>query len=286
MHKIIGVISLCSLILSTQSGVVTPFAMQVDIYASKNPGIFCWKRSYGRGVGTIPTGCGSKQNDAGLCYTNCKDGYSGSGPLCLTKCKKGYKNHPLSCYKNLISWYWKSSYGRGVGTIPSDCGSKQNDAGLCYNKCKDGYYGVGPVCWKGCTTSAPVNCGAACASSQDTCASKILEQIVSVLEVAENVVEIVATAGGAAALKASAKVAMQAMFNAAKKAIAKGATKEAFIKLMRAVALKSGSFFAEAAAKKCYVRAASNSAFDWNDFAALDPTGIANVVIAFTNDVC
>lgn len=286
MQKIIGLISICSLILSTQSGAVKPFALQVDVYSSMNSGVFCWKKTYGRGVGTIPTGCGSKQNNSGLCYPYCKSNYSGNGPLCLESCKSGYANHPLSCYKNLFSWYFKGSYGRGVGTIPTDCGSKQNDAGLCYNNCSDGYYGVGPVCWKKCTAAAPFNCGAACASNQDTCASKILEQIVSVLQVAENVLEIVATAGGAAALKTSAKIAIKAMFDTAKKAIAKGATKEAFIKLMKKVAQKAGKSFSQAAAEKCYVKAASNSSFDWKDFSALDPTGIADVVIAFTNDVC
>ena len=45
---------------------------------------------------------------------------------------------------------WKDSYGRGVGTIPSDCGAKENQAGLCYDKCKAGYNAVGPVCWSGC----------------------------------------------------------------------------------------------------------------------------------------
>src|SRR3954465_3370104 len=45
---------------------------------------------------------------------------------------------------------WKDSYGRGVGTIPSDCGAKENQAGLCYDKCKAGFNAVGPVCWSGC----------------------------------------------------------------------------------------------------------------------------------------
>lgn len=46
-------------------------------------------------------------------------------------------------------YYWRDSYGRGVGTgVQANCGSDQYDAGLCYPKCKDGYNGVGPVCWK------------------------------------------------------------------------------------------------------------------------------------------
>jgi hypothetical protein len=42
------------------------------------------------------------------------------------------------------------SYDRGAGTVPSDCGGQQNDAGLCYPYCAGGYTGVGPVCWGSC----------------------------------------------------------------------------------------------------------------------------------------
>lgn len=42
----------------------------------------------------------------------------------------------------------KVAYGRGVGT-PLTCASDEvYDAGLCYPACRDGYSGVGPVCWK------------------------------------------------------------------------------------------------------------------------------------------
>ena len=45
---------------------------------------------------------------------------------------------------------WRESYGRGVGTIPpSSCTSgKVNDAGLCYEPCKDGYQGIAHKCWQ------------------------------------------------------------------------------------------------------------------------------------------
>ncbi len=42
----------------------------------------------------------------------------------------------------------KISYGRGVG-VPLVCASNEDlDAGLCYDRCQEGYDGVGPVCWK------------------------------------------------------------------------------------------------------------------------------------------
>lgn len=47
----------------------------------------------------------------------------------------------------------KDSYGRGVGK-PLICGAdEEQDGALCYPKCKDGYKGVGPVCWQQCPAS-------------------------------------------------------------------------------------------------------------------------------------
>jgi hypothetical protein len=43
---------------------------------------------------------------------------------------------------------WKKTSTRGVGTVPNCDSSKVKDAGLCYTPCKDGYKGVGPVCWQ------------------------------------------------------------------------------------------------------------------------------------------
>ena len=43
---------------------------------------------------------------------------------------------------------WKHAYGRGAGHVITTCreGEERNGA-LCYPLCKDGYHGVGPVCW-------------------------------------------------------------------------------------------------------------------------------------------
>ena len=57
---------------------------------------------------------------------------------------------------------WMDSYGRGAGTIPTQCtGGKDNQAGLCYDNCRSGYYGVGPVCWSNCPAGY-VDRGAIC----------------------------------------------------------------------------------------------------------------------------
>ena len=49
---------------------------------------------------------------------------------------------------------WKSTYGRGVGTIPDSClPHNQKNGALCYPECKTAtppFDGVGPVCWQEC----------------------------------------------------------------------------------------------------------------------------------------
>lgn len=49
---------------------------------------------------------------------------------------------------------WLKSYGRGWGKPISACPSSKEKSGLlCYPKCRDGYKGVGPVCWERCPKS-------------------------------------------------------------------------------------------------------------------------------------
>lgn len=131
------------------------------------------KHSYGRGVGTIPGSCPVGQDyDAGLCYPQCKSGYYGVGPVCWQGCPSGYADHGATCYKHLFSWFWKSSYGRGVGKIPGSCpGGQDYDAGLCYAQCKTGYSGVGPVCWEQCDADE-IDDGAFCRKTADTYAKQ------------------------------------------------------------------------------------------------------------------
>jgi len=81
----------------------------------------------------------------------------------FVSCQGG--NNSNSELENLINQdkaCWLRSYGRGVGKPISTCpaGTEQNGA-LCYPLCKDGYYGVGPVCWQSCPagfTDTGVDC--------------------------------------------------------------------------------------------------------------------------------
>ena len=46
---------------------------------------------------------------------------------------------------------WKKVAGRTAGEPLSSCPeNKEKDGALCYDYCKDGYSGVGPVCWQNC----------------------------------------------------------------------------------------------------------------------------------------
>ena len=52
----------------------------------KDIGVSCTKKSYGRGAG-VPMACPpGLQDDAALCYTECRSGYYGVGPVCWESC--------------------------------------------------------------------------------------------------------------------------------------------------------------------------------------------------------
>jgi len=62
---------------------------------------------------------------------------------------------------------WKASYGRGVGKPIHDCPdpSFPDKSGLlCYPRCKEGFKGVGPVCWETCPATF-TDTGAFCGRS-------------------------------------------------------------------------------------------------------------------------
>lgn len=129
-----------------------------------------------------------------LCYEKCAAGYSGVGPVCWENCQPGYTDDGVTCRKDShvipsdnsgCPWYDKCGlvsakgcskcpegykndgctcridvhvYGKKTRTRPSKvmiCPyDKEGQAGLCYTKCRKGYYGVGPVCWMTCPTES------------------------------------------------------------------------------------------------------------------------------------
>jgi len=101
---------------------------------------FCWKDTFGRGVGTIPTSCGSdEENIAGLCYKKCPSGYYRNGIDCYQSCKDGLTDDGLFCIRN--------DYGRGAGYISNgDCEHHHGHDNcekwglIWYPKCHEGYH--------------------------------------------------------------------------------------------------------------------------------------------------
>jgi hypothetical protein len=71
-------------------------------------------------------------------------------PAAPPSCPPGYHDDGATCRSGgeVIP---KSSYGRGAGTAPSDCGAgNENWGGLCYPACREGFRGVGTMCWEFC----------------------------------------------------------------------------------------------------------------------------------------
>ncbi|KAJ3387700.1 hypothetical protein HDU92_001829 [Lobulomyces angularis] len=121
----------------------------------------CWLDAYGRGVGRIPKTCSDPRypdKNAGLCYTNCKEGYKGV----LTGCWRGLFDH----------------YNRGIGHFPKCAAEQQNQVGLCYPHCAVGYAAIGPVCWgETCPEHLPKKCGRVCMADKTACTDMILDQV-------------------------------------------------------------------------------------------------------------
>src|SRR5689334_7600148 len=72
-------------------------------------GEYCWKTTYTRGVGTIPSDCSFDQQKQGLlCYPTCKAGYTGFVASCFQNCPEGFRDDGAACAK-------PAAYGRGAG---------------------------------------------------------------------------------------------------------------------------------------------------------------------------
>jgi hypothetical protein len=105
---------------------------------------YCWKASYGRGVGTVPDACAADRDRIGLlCYSKCGTNSKRVGFDCHSVCPSGMRDDGLFCRK--------SEYGRGAGYALWDEGKckKEHSQGcekngaLWYPKCASGYKNVG-----------------------------------------------------------------------------------------------------------------------------------------------
>ena len=163
------------------------FSMHQDYFEMENghPLHSCWKKAYSRGRGLIPKKCPPNQEHKGKkCFDMCDAGYYAEGDICWRRCPKGFtpsghnahlcfkpnkagpcpsgmKDLGISCMKNF--------YGRSVGQVPPKCPfGLEYDAGLCYNSCKQGTFGIGPVCTGTCPPGTS-SCGMLCLRGGVSC---------------------------------------------------------------------------------------------------------------------
>ena len=191
-----------------------------------------------------------------VCWSGCPSGYTDMGAVCHinmpltksptwvcthwfpkwmggacrwkdTRCPAEYTNVGLFCaltarptpagFSGTYLDPMKNTHARGAGTIPTGCGSKENDAGLCYDKCPSGMTGVGPVCWSH-PPAGWVNCGMGNARDSAACASVIVDQVSSVGQIALTVATAGAGSEAAAGAKAGEKAALEGASEAEKAA--------------------------------------------------------------------
>jgi len=88
--------------------VLTQLSLELHVEAAHDiDQTFCWKDSYGRGVGVIPGECGTKEKIMLLCYDPCPKGYTRVGLDCQQDCPADFRNDGLFCRH--------AEYGRGAG---------------------------------------------------------------------------------------------------------------------------------------------------------------------------
>lgn len=414
--------------------IITDFAAGQAKQAALGDGpSFCWKDSYGRGVGTIPRNCepGFSEDTAGLCWPKAKPGYVCDFFVCRqATCPEGFRDDGLTCFKpepykrdeypvnfeeaakatgDGLAWFLtfgtykasgdtgldgafrrckeahgencvsangdtivyetckagyeqapvitnlctpscpapmtdggifcaKHTYTRDASLMSCDAGAV-NDAGLCYQGCKSGFAGVGPVCWNGCPAKLPYNCGAGCSADKATCDGLLADQVLSPVLAVGSVVLAVVTGGGSTGATAGAKAGGAAAKTAAT-AAAKMAAKEAAKAGLKAAVKKALTTVVKKAAQELAIDAAIGGALStvvWGgttiavqvktrdalkkmvqdkivgsvsderidtvvdammtgaeaknpaaDFpwSSLDPTGIADIVIAYNHPIC
>ncbi len=98
----------------------------------------------------------------GLCYSQCKGGYTGVGVRCYQNCEAGMKDLAFSCLRN-TDIVAKDTYGRTVGTLLKCDPGQENVAGVCYENCPSGYSNAGLFCAERCKTSpAYIDTGLTC----------------------------------------------------------------------------------------------------------------------------
>jgi hypothetical protein len=279
-------------------------------------GLFCRASETGRGSG-YPWKVGDALNLSGaLSRCEAKEGNGKCekwGAVIYPKCKEGYSNFFCCICRPAIPDCQRLGLSK-VGQVDLSCAKaikiaspprlgvcgpgQEMDAGLCYDKCRSGYYGVGPVCWR----QSPwtwVKCGMGAAAHNendivDECTTVIGNQVVAVGQLALSV----ATLGASmVATKASASSTNAGAFATLKKKYDEMVSLYETLKRNPATKLQAAEDAYPIGSKVWGVKTAANTALDIfseADIARLaaqiaaiaDPSGVAGAAAAFSYDKC
>ena len=232
-----------------------------------------------------------------LCYPRCENLFPGEGRtpfgccLCKVDCARvGYKSGiGPSCRKKIIL----TSTGLGSGAdrplSPKCEADMENDAGLCYVKCRDGFNGVGPVCW-GKPPPCWVNCGMGAASDGPTCGNAIADMVLGPIEI----IAFAASFGSSSAATTAAKLAANAAKDAAKElaeqgteSLVKRVAKEVLETTGESMATGGGAQLASSIQGLKESPSTVDTLRKAMEIAALvDPTGVSSTVAAYAHDKC
>jgi hypothetical protein len=264
----------------------------------RNDGLYCRLPEYGRGVGFFTqSGCEGKHGKGGcekwglIQYPKCKSGYTYFGccicqPTGMTKanCVKlygagSYLIAGSSCYRTIDWSKLNPVYAECSGDTP------ERDAGLCYKKCKKGFTGVGPVCWAQPTGKA-VNCGMGIAKSSKTCVDVISDQVFSVAKLTLNLATLGTSAPAVAAVTKVVETA-EVAWSTALDAYNQLEEEDAVGQIDMATRLIAGKTYLGGLKEVAEAKTAADAIRGAAKFGSqFDPTGVAQVVGAYTYDKC
>ena len=93
-----------------------------------------------------------QESPGGLCFPDCPDGYKSDGAFLCYKQYDGFDQNGGNGQLHTLTSITKNIL-MDTGTVATDCGpDRDNDAGICYPKCKPGFHGVGPACYQDTVT--------------------------------------------------------------------------------------------------------------------------------------
>jgi len=282
--------TLATLMAPGSAQLLNQFSQLNQIGQPRDPAspIVCYKQCINRPLGAIPNVCpADHEYYLSMCYPKCKEGYQGQGSLCIQSCEKDYTERAFTCYKTLKDWTVRKTFGRGVGKRPTECPPKfELQDGLCYPICDEGYTGQGPTCWQKCKAPTSVDCGSMCSTDGLGCQRKTLSNMDYIFRMASKLEQLADAAGGVSGARNADQRAMEVLFGSARNAVNQGASLQDFMRLIQASSGIVNSRLPRITLEEIFRMAMFGAEPDWKQLAQLDPTGAADLILAFNNKTC